>query len=310
MKANLRVVATMSRVTLHVVVGLLLVGVVFRVRGPADRRAMVRWWSRRLLRICRLRVRVMRSPPAADGPAGRAWIDAAIESALRPDGGGAMLVSNHVSWLDIFVIHALRPARFVAKAEIARWPLLGFLVSRTGAIFVERGKRHAVRDVNQRAAESLREGDLVGMFPEGTVGNNERLLPFHANLVQPAIDAGVPIVVAGVRYRDPNGAPTRAIDYTGDVTLLQSLGRIARHGPLVADLHLITAIDGTATTRHDAVRAARAAIADALRFDDEAQEAAEGLSTVIVVPDDPLTRANVMASIQPGTLLDPRDELL
>lgn len=310
MIGTVRVAVTMARMALHIVLGLCMVALAFPLRSASDRRRMIRWWSRRVLKICRLRVRLIEPEPVHARREAGDRTKGVIAGLLRVDGGGAMLVTNHVSWLDIFVIHSLRPARFIAKAEIARWPLLGFLVSRTGAIFIERGKRHAVREVNQRAAASLQSGELIGMFPEGGVSDGERLLPFHANLIQPAIDAGAPIVVAGLRYRDGRGRPTRATDYAGDVTLLQSLVRIARHGALVADLHLITVLDGGSTTRHEAARAARAAIADALGFDDEAQEVAEGLSTVIVIPEDPLTRDSLMAGMRPGTLLDQRDELL
>ena len=122
----------------------------------------------------------------------------------------------------------------------------------------------------------------------------------------------MPIVIAGLRYRDVDGRATTAIDYTGDVTLLQSIVRIARHGPLVAELHLIDALDGGASTRHQVARTARTLIAEALDFDGDAREAAEGVSTVIVVPDDDpvVVASRGRADGRPGTPFDPRDELL
>ncbi len=302
MIASLRFAWTMVRVTVHVARAAATVGGVFPFCSHATRQRLIRRWSAGVLAVCRIELRIVGLSRHA---AGR---DAIVERLLQPGGGGAMLVMNHVSWVDIFIVHSLRAARFVAKAEIARWPLLGYLTDRTGALFIERGKRHAVREVNHRAAELLRHGELIGMFPEGAVGDGRRLLPFHANLIQPAIDARVPIVVAGLRYRDVDGRSTTAIDYTGDITLLQSIVRIARHGPLVAELHVIDALDGGASNRHQVARTARALIAEALAFDDDVEEAAEGVSTVIVVPDD--VSAQSAAGKRPGPPFESRDELL
>ena len=299
-----RVVATATGMVAHLTLGLLIVALVFPPCGDERRRAVIRWWSARLLAIMRVRLVVV---PPDRARAARADV---VDDTMCREGRGAMLVLNHVSWLDAFIVHALRPAHFIAKAEMARWPLLGFLIDRTGAIFIERGKRHAVREVNHRIVTTLASGELVGVFPEGTVGDGVRLLPFHANLIQPAIDADAPIVVAGLRYRDADGGPTNAMLFVGDVTIVQSALRIARYGPVTAELRLIDAIDATGASRHDVCRAARAMIAAELGFDDEAHEAAEGLSTVIATNEFAISPAPSLAGTAPGTPLDPRDELL
>lgn len=304
---GLRVAVTTARGVLHVVLGLLLVAIGFRLVDARGRQAVIRWWSRRLLAICRVRLVVANAAP--DATAGT------IDATMVPGGPGAMLVMNHVSWLDIFIVHALRPAHFIAKAEIARWPLIGWLVDRTGAVFIERGRRHAVREANHRVGTLLANGGLVGMFPEGTTSDGERLLPFHGNLVQPAIDARAPVLVAGVRYRGTGGGPTTATLYTGDIGLVESFVRIVRGGPIVAHLTFVDALDPTATSRHAVARAARERIADALGFDDAVDLAQ---STVIVVPPDvgrEATSPNVspvpaIAGTGPGSAFDPRDELL
>ncbi len=289
---------------IHVALGLAIVATVFPLTRVERHRAVIRWWSRRLLAIMQVRLVVV--PPDR----ARAAQADVVDDALRIGGRGAMLVMNHVSWLDVFVVHALRPAHFIAKAEMARWPLLGYLVDRTGAIFIQRGRRHAVREANRRIAATLTGGELVGLFPEGTVSDGARLLPFHANLVQPAIDAGAPIVVAGVRYRDRDGARSTATLYVGDVTMFESMLRIARHGPVTAELRLIDAIDAHDASRHDVGRRARAMIGATLGFDDAAHEAAEGLSTIVVPTGFGVSPAPSPAGTAPGTLLDPRDELL
>ena len=301
---SLRLAWTLVIGVLHIATGVVLVAA-FPVLPPSTRLRIVRWWSRCLLAICRVRLRVVAPLPNQTPHA------SLVVAALAPGRVGAMLLLNHVSWLDIFVVQSLRPAHFIAKAEIARWPVLGFLTSRTGALFIERGKRHAVRETNHRAARLLTDGGLVCMFPEGTTSDGNRLLPFHGNLIQPAIDAGKPVIVGGLRYRDRHGHASAATLYTGDIDLLRSLLRIVRGGPVFAELRLIDAIETASVTRHAIARQARIAITDALGFDDLAHEAIEGLATMIVVPDaSPVSRGFAPTGMEPGTLLDPRDELL
>jgi 1-acyl-sn-glycerol-3-phosphate acyltransferase len=301
MIAWLRFAWTLASTLLHVILGLLIAATVFPFVDDTRHSRVVRWWARRLLAILRVEVNVFGPNPGTEAS------PETIEGALRLGGPGAVLVLNHVSWLDIFIVHAQRPAHFIAKAEISRWPLLGFLVGRSGTIFIERGKRHAVREINHRIASMLEAGHLVGVFPEGTTSDGNRLLPFHANLIQPAINVGVPVVVAGVRYRNLRGGRTNATLYIDDINLLQSLMRIARHGPLRAELHLIDAFDSVGASRHELVRKARGLIADALDLGDSALETAEGMS-ILVVPG--IRRASARPGNEPETLFDPRDELL
>jgi 1-acyl-sn-glycerol-3-phosphate acyltransferase len=285
----------------HVAAGLVLTACLFPFVDKVRRQRVIRHWAATLLTIMRVRLRVIAPPSAV---AARE----VVVDALRFQGQGAMLLLNHLSWLDIFVIHSVRPAHFVAKAEILRWPLLGFLVASAGTVFVERGRRHAVRDVNHRVATLLGDGELVGLFPEGTTGDGDRLLPFHANLIQPAIDAKASIVVAGLRYRDEDGGPTTATLFTGEITMFESLLRIARRGPLTAELHLLDTIEAN-VTRHEVARRARSMIARALGFLDEADEASEELSSVIVVPT-PVSPGRGPVDTRREIPPDPRDELL
>lgn len=308
MIAALRLVVGLPRIAFHLALGMAIIAFLFPMVEPARRDALKRWWSRRVLTIAGVRIRVI-GPRTADPERARI-----VREAFAPSdpvkATGAMLVLNHISWLDIHVIDAIRPARFVAKSEIAGWPVVGYLTSRTGTIFIERGRRHAVRDANHRAAQLLAEGALIGMFPEGTTGDGDRLLPFHANLIQPAIEARVPVIVAGLRYVDRDGRRTVETSYIGDTSLFESVVRILRAPPIVAELHLIDAIDGASATRHEVSRRARALIADALDFDDEADEAAEGVSTVIVVPDAGVRTGAATAGRAPEAEIDLRDELL
>ena len=279
---------------LHIAVGIVIIAFGFPLMSHARQQRLIRWWSRRVLAIFRVRVRVI-GPRPGSAPA--------VADALRPGGIGAMLVMNHVSWADIYVVHSVRPARFIAKAEIARWPVIGYLTDRTGTIFIERGRRHAVREANHRATGLMRDGELVALFPEGTTSEGDRLLPFHVNLIQSATDARVPVVVAALRYVDANRTPTTAASYAGDTSLLQSIVRLVRMGPVTAELHLLDAIDGATVTRHEVGRRARALIAQALGFDDESEGAAEAVSTVIVVPDAPRTERGGAGAGAPNAVI-------
>ncbi len=170
--------------------GLFTVLVLFPFGGERFRRGAIRHWSRMLIATCGVRPRVVRTGgvrPLAELPAGR------------------LVVANHISWIDIFVIHSQCPCSFVAKDEIRRWPLLGTLVARTGTLFIERGKRRAVHRMIEHIERRLQAGGRVAVFPEGTKSDGRRLLPFHANLIEGAVRAGVPVAPVGIRYVDGNG---------------------------------------------------------------------------------------------------------
>lgn len=176
-----------------------------------------------------------------------------------------MLIANHRSWLDIFVIDALMPAQFVAKAEIRRWPAIGMLCALAGTHFIERHRRHAVRAVVHRLVDALRSGRRVAIFPEGMVNDGSELLRFHANLVQAAIDAQAPVVPVALRYLDRAGQDSRAVMYVGKVTFVQSLWQILGEPLTVAQISILPGIAASAgATRHAIARDAEAAIRRAL----------------------------------------------
>jgi 1-acyl-sn-glycerol-3-phosphate acyltransferase len=233
--------------------GLATVFAVFPLVGDARREGLIATWSRWLLAACGTEVRECCAPGAQPLSAMRGRIG---------PGHGRLLLSNHVSWLDIFAIDALAPASFAAKAEIAAWPLAGTLVARAGTVFVERGRRHAVHGVIQRLGEKLAAGLRAAVFPEGTTSDGHRLLPFHGNLVQSALNVGAPMVPVGLRYIDPDGEPSHAAKFVGDTTFLASVWRITGHPKLIVEIHVMPAIEpAPGLTRQHAVREARAAIA-------------------------------------------------
>lgn len=193
------------RATVHVLHGMAVMTRFPRLTA-AQRHERIRWWSSGLLRVMGLQLEVQGLP--------------------RP--GATLVVANHVSWLDIAAIHSAAPhARFVSKADVLAWPLLGWLIRNAGTLFIERErKRDALRVVHAVAA-SLQAGESVAVFPEGTTGPGDELLPFHANLLQAAVSTGTPVQPIVLRFDDASGRFCRAAQYLGDTTLLQSLWRVA-----------------------------------------------------------------------------------
>lgn len=175
-----------------------------------------------------------------------------------------MLV-NHVSWLDIFVINRIAAARFVAKSEIGRWPLIGSLVSGAGTIFIERGRRRAVHQVLTTVADYLSDNELVGIFPEGTTTTGDCLLPFHSNLVQAAIIAKRPVLPVALKYSDEAGGFSEVVTFVGETTFLQSVWRICGTRRLQCDIYVGNPIATDAgASRHMLSQLAKEAISQSL----------------------------------------------
>ena len=177
------------RATLHVLHGMLVM-TRFPALDAAGRHECIRWWSAGLVRAMGLTLQVSGTP--------------------RP--GATLIVANHISWLDIAAIHAAAPhARFVSKADVLSWPLLGWLIRNAGTLFIERErKRDAVRVVHA-VAEALKAGDTVAVFPEGTTSSGAELLPFHANLLQAAVATATPVQPVVLRFSDPHGPFSPAV---------------------------------------------------------------------------------------------------
>jgi 1-acyl-sn-glycerol-3-phosphate acyltransferase len=184
-----------------------------RLDVPA-RHARVQAWARKMLAVLGVGLYV-RGEPMAQGP--------------------VLLVANHVSWLDILVLHAARHCRFVSKSEVRHWPLIGTLATGAGTLYIERqSRRDALRVVHQMAA-SLNAGDVLAVFPEGTTSDGIDLLPFHANLIQAAVSANAPAQPVALEFIDTaSGRRSLTPCYIGDDTLVGSLWRTLSGAPITA----------------------------------------------------------------------------
>lgn len=251
---NLRLIFRVTRLVLHMLLGMATCAIVFPWIGTARRNGHIRRWSRKLLQLCNVEVEVA---------AGSAQ---PLEQ--------AMIVANHISWLDIFVIDALYPCRFVAKAEIRSWPLAGWLVDKAGTVFIARGSRRDLRHIFKGLVHSLQAGERVAFFPEGTTAPQGSILPFHANLFEAAIDAKVMVQPFALSYSDVHGGHHPAVDFIGEMTFVQSIVAILGGPPVKARLHCLPATDATGTHRRDLAQASHDAIAAALGIAPAAAETA------------------------------------
>ncbi|MCK9987179.1 MAG: 1-acyl-sn-glycerol-3-phosphate acyltransferase [Azoarcus sp.] len=171
-----------------------------------------------------------------------------------------MLVANHISWVDIFVINALAPSAFVSKAEVRGWPLIGRLAARNETVFLRRGSRGHAKIINAEIAALLDAGRNVAVFPEGTTTDGNHILHFHAALLQPAIECGHPIQPLALSYAGADEQPSRAAAYDGDLTLGQSLGKILGEQRLIARIDVAAPIATEGIHRRDVAAMAHSAI--------------------------------------------------
>lgn len=233
------------RVILHLFAGLATCAFGFPLLDAAARRRRIQRWSARLLAICGVQVRTTACALA------------------QP----ALVIANHVSWLDIFVINSLEPCRFVAKSDIRDWPLIGWLCTKTGTIFISRGRLRDVRHIYQGLVKSLHDGEQIAFFPEGTTSSQGTVLPFHANLFEAAIEARVPVQPCALRYLDPDGRLHADADFIGEMTFVESLIAIIKSQSMVAELIVLPVIPVSETMhRRELAEASRKRVADALQL--------------------------------------------
>ncbi|MFD1547655.1 lysophospholipid acyltransferase family protein [Nonomuraea guangzhouensis] len=220
--------------------------------STAWRAEITKSWARLLLRA--LGIRVMTT-------AGDAFF-AESQAAPSAPGEGALLVANHISWLDPLVMAATVPSRPLAKREIGEWPLIRTLAAGSGALFIDRERLSALPSAVATVANALRAGDTVVAFPEGTTWCGRGMGEFRPAVFQAAIDAGAAVRPAALRYREGESTSTRGC-YVGDDSLLASLLRVTATRGLVAEVTLFAPVRLAPTGRRHEARATLARIAEA-----------------------------------------------
>lgn len=216
MKA-LRAIWRMLRLLGHLLKGLWVVTLQFPRLTPEQQYIRVQVWSQQLLACLGISLRVLGQPPV---------------------GGPVMLVANHISWLDIPVMHAARHCCFISKSDVQGWPLIGTLATAAGTLYIERASRRDALRMVGSMRDALLRGEILAVFPEGTTGDGRTLLPFHPNLLQAALQADVPVQPIGLRFVDrASGQTTHAPSYIGDETLVGSIWRTLTAPPITAVAH-------------------------------------------------------------------------
>jgi 1-acyl-sn-glycerol-3-phosphate acyltransferase len=209
---------------LYAVYGLLLIVLPRRARR-SWRFAIMRRWARLLARTVGLRVEVEGEAPA----------------------GGFFLVSNHLSYLDVILLSSLTDVSFVAKAEVASWPLAGRLATSFGTIYVDRTSRRDAVRVMTRMRDAVRNGNGVVLFAEGTTSDGTVLLPFRSSLLEVVTGSGQPVYFAAIRYATaPGESPAReSVCWWGDAPLLRHFWRLLQ----VHSLHASVTFGGPVTAK-------------------------------------------------------------
>ncbi|WP_214325702.1 lysophospholipid acyltransferase family protein [Nonomuraea sediminis] len=211
--------------------------------GGVRRAGITKTWAWLMLRALGIRVEITGDVTSAPGE-------------------GALLVANHISWLDPLVMAATVPSRPLAKREVGEWPLIRTLAAGSGALFIDRNRLSTLPSAVATIAGALRAGDTVIAFPEGTTWCGRGMGEFRPAVFQAAIDAGAAVRPATLRYREGESTSTRAC-YVGDDSLLASILRVAATRHFMVEVTVLAPVRPAPSGRRPEARAALARLAEA-----------------------------------------------
>lgn len=247
LKSNfLLLIYRVSRITIHTTIGLVIAACVLPFINTHTKLDLIKWWCRGLLRAFNIRVVKYGDPPA-------------------PNIKGVMFVANHISWSDIHALNSVIPLRFIAKSDIKSWPIFGYLVQKSGTLFIDRSRRQEAGRIVEVTFESLLAGDNVCFFPEGTTTDGRQVLPFKSSVLQAAINANTLIWPVAIKYSHVDGSSiNNAMAYAGDTTLMESMHQVLLQKSPVVELHFLTPIQASQYDRRELSSAAYQAIKEEL----------------------------------------------
>jgi len=233
------------RLLVHVVYAVLLMAFVYPHFNIARRALLFKRWSLTLLKILNVQLNVKGDRPAAM-PA------------------NSVVAANHVSWLDIFLLFTQYYTRFVAKAEVRAWPVIGWLCKKGGTLFIERIRRRDIVRIDQAISQALSGGDCITIFPEGTTSDGTFIYAFHSSLLEPAVMSQSKLFPVALHFCDRNGNINTAVAYAGRTTLMESILSILAQQEIRAELIFAEPISLSGKNRRALARAAETAIAGCL----------------------------------------------
>ena len=209
---------TILRIIAHVFKGCLILLLVFPWLKVGQRHHSIRKWCQQLLGIFQMRL--------------------AVIGAEQLEDAHYLMAANHISWIDIHVINSFKPHYFVAKAEVASWPVFGWMAKQLGTLFIERGKANSIRKMVLEVSGQL-SSKAICIFPEGTSTNGKQVAPFKSNLFEAAIMANAPVYSLAIQYFDVRtGNKTTAPAFIGDMGLLDSIWNLISSPPICAVLSI------------------------------------------------------------------------
>ena len=201
MTSTLRRAIRLTRLGLHLALGVAIVQLAYPLLGARRRATLRRRWCRGVLAALGVRLQLVGAAPA------------------HP----VLIAANHLSWLDIFAIGAALPCTFVSKEDARAWPIVGWLALHNGTLFLRRNSARAVHRVKGEVAARLAQSETVVVFPEGTTSEGASVLPFSPALFQAALDAASRVLPLAVQYYDHEARRTSEAAYVGDDPLWKSL---------------------------------------------------------------------------------------
>lgn len=227
----------MIRILAHFVVGLLIVASIWSWSQPKTRTKLTKWWCGKLLRCFGITL---------------------ITHGKQPDTDTAntMFIANHISWIDIYALNSITPLQFIAKSDINQWPIVGYLVRKSGTIFINRDSRKDTARIVDTTVEALLQGGNVGFFPEGTTTDGTALLHFKSSIVQAAINAKSTLHPVAIRYPLPNGGCNTDIAYAGEMTMGESMMNTIKQKESIVELHFLPTIDTQTANRQQLTQTA------------------------------------------------------
>jgi 1-acyl-sn-glycerol-3-phosphate acyltransferase len=232
---------------LHILYAVALTALLFPWIGAKFRLRLERHWNRILMNILNINIHLHGLAPGFSAQ-------------------NIVLVANHISWLDIYVLNAIRPVRFVSKSEVRSWPIVGWLAIRTGTLFIDRTKRHDTARINREMSALLNKRECLGIFPEGTTSNGSVVRSFHSSLLQAAVQSRSQVWPVAIRYTHANGLLNKAPAYIDDVSFIDSLSVILGEKTIHVDVRFLPPIEAENITRRELARECEQAISLALNL--------------------------------------------
>lgn len=215
---NLSRIFTILQIIVHVLKGCFILLLLFPWLKAGQRHRSIRHWCKQLLGIFNMRLSVI-----------------GVEHLMDDH---YLMAANHISWIDIHVINAFKPHYFVAKSEVASWPIFGWMAKQLGTLFIERGKSSSIRNMVQEIASQLNQ-KAICIFPEGTSTDGKQLAPFKSNLFEAAIVANAPVYALAIQYFDMRtGNKTTAPSFIGEMGLLDSIWNLICSPPICAQISI------------------------------------------------------------------------